>query len=218
MTRQRYAGRSWAFTQVCGGDAGHGRGAGRDGLAHPDVIRSAPGLRGCAILVGMGDIEGFRDYVAGRMEGWRRVAYQLCGNWHTADDLVSIALMKVLRHWLRVSAAGDPDAYVRRILIRTAIDESRRSWQRESPIDLLPERAADAAAEAVTDRRTLVALLSELPPGKREVVVLRYVYDLSVEETAARLGCSLGTVKSQTARALEAMRAGLDVRFSGSTV
>ena len=167
----------------------------------------------------MGEAEGFRDYVSGRMEGWRRAAYQLCGNWHTADDLVSIALMKVLRHWMRVSAAGDPDAYVRRILIRTAIDEHRRAWQREAPVGIMPERAAGVAEpDGVTDRQTVVALLNRLPPSKREVVVLRYVYDLSVEETAERLGCSLGTVKSQTARALEAMRAGLDVRFSGTAV
>ncbi|MEU4560140.1 SigE family RNA polymerase sigma factor [Actinoplanes sp. NPDC023936] len=176
------------------------------------------------MILNGGDEEAFRDFVSSRMDGWRRAAYAFCGNWHTAEDLVSITLTKVLRHWATVAATGNPDSYVRRILIRTAIDEHRRTW-RESPMGILPEQrstsrepgqrnasrgpeacSASRGPEAVVDRQEVVGMLRMLPPAKREVMVLRYVYDLSVEETAARLGCSLGNVKSQTARALAALR------------
>ncbi|MEU8243890.1 SigE family RNA polymerase sigma factor [Actinoplanes missouriensis] len=158
------------------------------------------------MILNGGDEEVFRDFVSSRMDGWRRAAYAFCGNWHTAEDLVSITLTKVLRHWATVAATGNPDSYVRRILIRTAIDEHRRTW-RESPMGILPERPSESRGpQAVVDRQEVVGMLRTLSPAKREVMVLRYVYDLSVEETAARLGCSSGTVKSQTARALAALR------------
>ncbi|BBH68222.1 DNA-directed RNA polymerase sigma-70 factor [Actinoplanes sp. OR16] len=156
------------------------------------------------IFDGRGD--GFQEFARQRMDGWRRAAYAFCGNWHTAEDLVSITLTKVMRHWATIEAADNPDAYVRRILIRTAIDEHRRAW-RESPMGILPERRAGGPGpETVADRDEIVGLLGALPPRKREVVVLRYLYDLTIEETAKRLGCSSGTVKSQAARALDTLR------------
>jgi RNA polymerase sigma factor (sigma-70 family) len=105
----------------------------------------------------------------------------------------------------------NPDAYLRRTVLRAWLDERRRPWRREHATDLLPEVAAGASAgpEAVADRLTILALLAELPPRRRAVLVLRYFCDLSVEETAEELGCSTGTVKSQTARAIEALRARL---------
>ncbi|GAA2903332.1 RNA polymerase sigma24 factor [Actinoplanes cyaneus] len=153
------------------------------------------------------DVDGYREYVSDRLDGWRRTAYRLCGNWHTAEDLVSTAVLKILRHWARVSAAGNPDAYVRRILIRTLLDERRRARQVELPVEALPEHPGGRSEmDTVTDRRTLVTLLAVLPPSRQRILVLRYVHDLSVEETAAYLGCSPGNVKSQTARALSALR------------
>ncbi len=153
------------------------------------------------------DVDGYREYVADRLDGWRRTAYQLCGNWHTAEDLVSTAVLKMMRHWVRVSAAGNPDAYVRRILVRTLLDERRRGSRLELPVEAVPEHAgAGTQSDTVTDRQTLVELLRALPPSRQRILVLRYVYDLSVEETAAYLACSPGNVKSQTARALAALR------------
>jgi RNA polymerase sigma-70 factor (sigma-E family) len=146
----------------------------------------------------------FREYVVHRMDGLRRLAYLLCGDWHTADDLVSVALLKLMRHWRRVSAMEQPDAYVRRMLLRAWLDERRRPWRREFPAEALPDRAGDPVD--VATRLSMLAQLAELPPRRRAVVVLRYFCDLSVEETAQTLGCSSGTVKSQTARALEALR------------
>ncbi|MGW5671666.1 SigE family RNA polymerase sigma factor [Micromonospora sp. NPDC003776] len=152
------------------------------------------------------DIDGYREYVAARLEPLRRTAYLLCGDWHTADDLVSTALVKLLRHWRRVSVMDSPDAYVRRTLLRVWLDERRRPWRRESAWAEVPDRADRAHTDDTVERLAILALLAELPPRRRAVLVLRYFCDLSVEETARELGCSPGTVKSQAARAMEALR------------
>ena len=100
-----------------------------------------------------------------------------------------------------------PDAYVRRMLLRAWLDERRRPWRRERATSVLPERAAPTVD--TTNRLAILALLAELPARRRAVLILRYFCDLSVEETADALGCSAGTVKSQTARALDTLRARL---------
>ena len=149
---------------------------------------------------------GYRDYVAGRMEVLRRTAYLFCHDWHTADDLVSITIGKLYRHWSRVAPTQGIDAYVRKILLRVWLDEKRRPWRRrEEPTELLPELEAYAELRVV-DRAHLLHLLDGLPPRRRAAVVLRFYCDLSVEETAEILGCSAGTVKSQTARGLDTLR------------
>lgn len=149
---------------------------------------------------------GYREYVAGRMEIMRRTAYLLCRDWHTADDLVGIAIAKLYRHWRRVAQAEHLDAYVRRILVRCWLDEKRRPWRRrEEPTDQLPETSV-AHGEAIVERAGLLDLLATLPPRRRAAVVLRVYCDLSVDETAEILGCSTGTVKSQTARGLDTLR------------
>lgn len=155
------------------------------------------------------DTASFREYVAPRLDGLRRTAYLLCGDWHTADDLVSTALTNLFRHWRRVSTMDNIDAYVRRSLLRAWLNERRRPWRRESSYDVVPDRSGGTGPDGVPDRLTILALLAELPPRRRAVLVLRYFCDLSVEETAAALGCSAGTVKSQCSRALEALRARL---------
>jgi RNA polymerase sigma-70 factor (sigma-E family) len=151
------------------------------------------------------DVAGYREYVSSRMDQFRRTAYLLCGDWHTADDLVSTALVKLLRHWRRVSAMDNIDAYVRRVLLRAWLDERRRPWRREHAHAVLPDAAAPSGRD-VADRMAVLALLNELPARRRAVLVLRFFCDLSVEETAEALGCATGTVKSQTARGLEALR------------
>ncbi|MER7888929.1 SigE family RNA polymerase sigma factor [Micromonospora sp. NPDC094482] len=153
------------------------------------------------------DTEGYREYVGARLEPLRHTAYLLCGDWHTADDLASTALVKLLRHWRRVSVMENPDAYLRRTLLRVWLDERRRPWRREAAWAQVPERPASAGGtEGTADRLTILALLAELPPRRRAVLVLRFFCDLSVEETARELGCTPGTVKSQSARAIEALR------------
>ncbi|WP_327005060.1 SigE family RNA polymerase sigma factor [Dactylosporangium sp. NBC_01737] len=147
-----------------------------------------------------------------RLPALRRVAYLLCGDWHTADDVLSATLVRLLLQWPRVSAAENIDGYVRRVLVRTMLNERRRPWRREHPLETLPDRAAAGESDAVDVRVSLLALLDELPARRRAVVVLRYCCDLSVEETARELGCSTGTVKSQAARALDTLRKRLSVQ------
>jgi RNA polymerase sigma-70 factor (sigma-E family) len=148
----------------------------------------------------------FRAFVGVRMDRWRRAAYLLCHDWHTADDLVATAVGKLYRHWRRVSTADNPEAYAQRVLTRAWLDERRRPWRREHPAEVLPD-AGWTPPDRSGDRDRLVHLLAELGPRQRAVVVLRFYFDRSVEETAEQLGISAGTVKSQSARALETLRA-----------
>jgi RNA polymerase sigma factor (sigma-70 family) len=123
------------------------------------------------------DAEAYREFVSGRMQQWRRTAYLLCGDWHTADDLVSTALVKLYRHWGRASAMDNPDAYLRRILLRAWLDERRRPWRRERSVAQLPDRADRSDAGRSVDQLALLALLAELPTRRRAVLVLRYFCD-----------------------------------------
>ncbi|PRY35747.1 SigE family RNA polymerase sigma factor [Umezawaea tangerina] len=148
----------------------------------------------------------YRDYVTTRMDPLRRTAYLLCRDWHLADDLVSISITKLYRHWPRAKGMEHLDAYVRRILFRTWLDEKERPWRREEPAEDVPE-GTTTPAMGVEDRDGLLDLLAALPPRQRATVVLRVYCDLSVEATAEVLGCSTGTVKSHTARGLDALRA-----------
>jgi RNA polymerase sigma-70 factor (sigma-E family) len=145
----------------------------------------------------------FEAYVAAARPRLRRLAYSLCGDWHAADDVVQTALAKLYVVWPRVSRASDQDAYVRRTVARTTIDESRRPWRRErSGLEGhdRPTEAADPPA-----RHELVAALQQLPEMQRKTVVLRHWLGLSVAETALDLGIAEGTVKSHTSRALAAL-------------
>lgn len=150
----------------------------------------------------------FVDFAASRRSELRRFAYALCGDWHAADDIVQIALSRLYRAWPRIHRAAAEDAYARRIVARTAVDQSRRPSRRE-----LPVADHDAAAGRLVARAPdldggmdVLRALDSLAPRQRQVVVMRHWLDLSVEETAAALRVSEGTVKSQTARALARMR------------
>jgi RNA polymerase sigma-70 factor (sigma-E family) len=144
----------------------------------------------------------FGEFVDARALVMRRTAYLLCGDWHRAEDIVQTALIKLYVAWSRVRK-DSVDAYARKVLVRTAVDETRRGFfQRERTVDVLPEAA-------VTDDSAdfdLRLALDALPPGQRAVVVLRYWEDLSVTETARILGRTEGTVKSQAAKGLAALR------------
>ncbi|GGN04984.1 hypothetical protein GCM10011609_50280 [Lentzea pudingi] len=144
----------------------------------------------------------FGEFVDARALVMRRTAYLLCGDWHRAEDIVQQSLIKMYVAWARVRK-DSVDAYARKVLVRTAIDETRRGFfQRERIVDAVPESAVTDAASDVDLRRALDAL----PPGQRAVVVLRYWEDLSITETARILGRTEGTVKSQAAKGLAALR------------
>jgi RNA polymerase sigma-70 factor (sigma-E family) len=161
------------------------------------------------------DEDEFREFVEARMERWRRTAYLMCQDWHTADDLVSVTVAKLYRNWSTVSRADNPDAFAQRTLTRTWLDERRRPWRREQAQPELPDQAW-VPADRVEDRQMLAGTLRALGPRQRAVLVLRFFLDCSVEETAQILKVSEGTVKSQTARALDTLRrAAVDVPVRG---
>jgi RNA polymerase sigma-70 factor (sigma-E family) len=154
------------------------------------------------------DIEGFREFVHTRLRRLSHVAYLLTGDHHAAEDLVQVTLIKVAANWPRVAAARDPDAYVRKILYHANISAWRR-WRRvrEEPTAELPDKPFehDETNRAVR-RLMLEAALAKLTPRQRAVLVLRYFEDLSEADTSVILGCSVGTVKSQTHHALSRLR------------
>ena len=145
------------------------------------------------------------EFVAARQRQFRRVAYALCGNWSQAEDLVQVALVKLYVAWPRVCRDGREEAYVRQILVRANIDEHRRPWRREHPVEFLPDVPTEDRS-AIEDRGPLVDALIELPVMQRKVVVLRHWLGLSVEETASELGIAEGTVKSHSARGLKRLQ------------
>ncbi|WP_433266439.1 SigE family RNA polymerase sigma factor [Actinosynnema sp. CS-041913] len=157
------------------------------------------------------DEQEFAEYFAARREAVRRTAFLLCGDWHRADDLAQTAFVALHRRWRKVRDKQALDAYVRRTLVRAVIDESRRPWRRERFVDEVPETPSNDGeiADSVATREALVAGLKRVPPRQRAVLVLRFLEGLDVSAAAEALGCSEGTVKSQTSRGLEALREAL---------
>ncbi len=150
----------------------------------------------------------FAEYFRGRRDAVRRTAFLLCGDWHRADDHTQAAFVALHRHWRRIRDRAALDAWMRRTLVRSVVDESRRPWRRErSTADPDVTVAVASASDAVATRHVLVDGLRSVPPRQRAVLVLRYLEGLDVAGTATALGCSEGTVKSQTAHGLAALRA-----------
>jgi RNA polymerase sigma-70 factor (sigma-E family) len=149
--------------------------------------------------------EDYVDFVTTRIPVLRRLAYVLAGDAHRADDLVQQTITTLYVKWRRAQAADHLDAYVRTMLVRTYLDERRLAWARVQLFRATPEPPpySDDGAE---DRQVLRAALNQVPHRQRAVLVLRFFYDLPVDEVAAMLGCSAGTVKSQTSRGLATLR------------
>jgi RNA polymerase sigma-70 factor (sigma-E family) len=152
--------------------------------------------------------QGFREFVAGRSPALLRTAWMLTGDAQLAEDLLQTALARTWPHWSRI-ADGAPEAYVRRVMVRTHIAWWRRAWRGEAPTSEVPETASPDHAGAVAEREALRGALARLPRRQRQVVVLRYYDDLPEREVAAMLGCSVGTVKSQAAKGLAKLRSAL---------
>lgn len=151
--------------------------------------------------------EQFAQYFGARADSMRGTAYLLCGDWHRAEDLVQTTFVKLYRAWNRVSGRDTLDAYTRKILVRTFLDETRRGFfARERVTGEHADSAAPARGDT-DDRLVLLQALTKVPPRQRVALVLRYWADLSIEDTADTMRCSAGTVKSQAARGLVALRA-----------
>lgn len=148
----------------------------------------------------------FEAFVNARSRALLQTAWLLTGDRQLAEDLLQAALTKCYPRWQRIRDGND-EAYVRRALATTYVSWWRRAWRGELPTGPLPEAAEDRVdADRVELRQVLLSALAELPRRQRAVVVLRYYCDLSEAETAAALGCSVGTVKSQAAKGLDRLR------------
>ena len=155
-------------------------------------------------MVGVVSDDAFAALFEGRAAALRRTAFLLCGDWHRAEDLTQTAFAKLFAAWPRLRDEGAAEAYLRRTLLRTFLDDNRRGWRREYATEVLPELPA---APSVSDERiVLLAALASVPPRQRACLVLRYYDDLSLEAAAEVLGCSVGTVKSNTSRGLDFLR------------
>jgi RNA polymerase sigma-70 factor (sigma-E family) len=150
----------------------------------------------------------FTAYFAARFGRLRRLAYLLCGDWHRADDLAQLAFVRLASSWHRLRDPAAVDSYVRTCLLRSYLSDQRRAWRRrEQAAAEVPETAGGPdAAEMTADRVAVMGALGQVPPRQRAVLVCRYYEGFDVATTAAMLGCSEGTVKSQTARGLQVLR------------
>ena len=154
------------------------------------------------------DEAAFTEFVSGRWAALYRSAYLLTGNRHDAEDLLQTVLANTYVGWGRIRDRGATEAYVRRSMVNAA----SRGWRtrgRSVPTDEVPDPGDDGGLSGLGDRAVLWRAVCELPPRMRAALVLRYYEDLSEAETAAALGCSVGSVKSQTHHAIKRLRAAL---------
>jgi RNA polymerase sigma-70 factor (sigma-E family) len=158
--------------------------------------------------------DDFVAYYQARAGILRRTAYLLAGDWQLAEDLTQTTFIKLYQRWHRIERHDVLDQYARRVLLRTFLDERRRPWRREHASGLAASAMAPgtsheqdgSAAHGVEDRLVLRTALARIPKRRRAVLVLRFWTDLSVEQVADILGCSPGTVRSQTSRGLADLR------------
>ncbi|HJQ06108.1 MAG TPA: SigE family RNA polymerase sigma factor [Nocardioides sp.] len=146
----------------------------------------------------------FDAFVAARSTALLRTAYLLTRDHAQAEDLLQTALTKAWFSWRRIS--GEPEPYVRKILVNTYASWWGRKWNGEVATEELPEPGVADATDSTGSAHDLWQALGRLPRRQRAVVVLRYFEDLTETETARVLGCSVGNVKSQCSRALTKLR------------
>ncbi len=170
--------------------------------------------------MGMRTGQEFDDFVRERSAVLLRTAYALVGDYGHAEDLLQTALLRTARRW--TAARDAPEAYARQVLVNLCRDRVR--WLRRRPRESVladgtePVTPADELADKIGQRHCVIQALMKLPSAQRHVVVLRFLEDLSVAETADLLGISQGTVKSYTFRALSSLRVTLnDIAVAGGS-
>lgn len=167
---------------------------------------SSDNLAACCGVIGGMTRRGsdFDDFVVGAAPGLQRMAIALTGDCGAAEDLVQDILVRMYVAWPRIE---DPLAFARRSLINASTNRWRmRGRRREQPVSTLPDLAIGDRSEEHGRRDELVRAVALLPARQRAVVVLRFLLDMSEADTATALSCSVGTVKSQTSRALMRLR------------
>jgi RNA polymerase sigma-70 factor (sigma-E family) len=148
----------------------------------------------------------FDSFVRAESAALLRLAWGLTGERGAAEDLVQAALERVWKRWDRVRDRARAGAYTRRVVVSMFLTSRRRLWWGERVTAASPDVSVDDETDVVVTRRALMGALSTLPARQRAVVVLRFLDDRTVAQTAAALGCSTGTIKSHTARALLTLR------------
>jgi RNA polymerase sigma-70 factor (sigma-E family) len=189
-------------------------------LLHRSVVQ--PGMGGADDATGSAASAGgpaadpgysFEAFVAASSARLFTMAVLLCGHDRAeAEDLLQGVLERAFRRWPRIARQGDPDAYIRQMLVNASVDRWRRLRRRREEASLtgLADSAVADRSGQIDDRDLLLRVLTRLPARQRAVIVLRYLEDLSEAQTAAVLGCSEGTVKSQASRALARLRRATD--------
>jgi len=150
----------------------------------------------------------FEEFARAEWDALRRTAFWLCGDWHTAEDLVQATLIKVYVRWWTLRRPVRAAAFARTTLTRTWIDWQRKGSAGEVPAEHLADQLFDDSD--IPLRQTLLAALQSLPAVQRAVVVLRYWEDIPVDEVAQIVGRKPATVRSDAARGLAALRETLE--------
>lgn len=158
----------------------------------------------------------FSEFAYSRWPRLVRFGYGLTGDRGYAEDLAQTALANAYAAWSRVRKADDPDAYLRRILLNSYHSGFRKRRVAEQLSDAPPDSVIADPVGRHGDRAAVLAAVAALPPRQREVVLLRFWLDLTEVQAAATLGCSVGNVKSQTARALAKLRVSAELADWGA--
>ena len=161
--------------------------------------------------MGSGAEAEFSAFVQRRWPQLVRLGFVLTGDAGLAEDLAQTALARAYASWPRICRTGDPDAYVRRVLVNANRSRFRKRRVAEQLTGTVPEPVPQEVTRDSDDRVTLMAALLSLPPRQRSVVVLRFWLDMTETQVAEALGCSVGNVKSQASRALATLRARADL-------
>ena len=148
----------------------------------------------------------FADYIALRRPALLRVASAIAGDANSAEDLLQCALVRVLPHWSAIRAPSAADAYIRCAMRNQHASWYRQKWRsQERSFADVPDLKPSWDRHPGTDT-AVWPLVAALPPAQRSAVALRYYEGLSVAEASRALGCSPGTVKSNTSRGLASLR------------
>jgi RNA polymerase sigma-70 factor (sigma-E family) len=152
-----------------------------------------------------------RAFVAAQRTSLFRTAFLLVSDHHEAEELLQETLVRVVAAWSRIQRRDAPEVYARRAMVNLATNRWRRQATANAYLHRQQRRepAHDPAREVV-DRDALWTVLRTLPVRMRAVLVLRYFEDQSERQTADILGCSVGTVKGQTSKALSRLRQRLE--------
>ena len=179
------------------------------------TIRGAGPTRGTAAVDGLSD---FEEYVRASERRHKRLAFLLTGDLHSAEDLLQAAYARLYPRWDKVRTYDVPDAYLRKVMVSLRTSWWRRHKNRAWATDELPELGGlPDHADAVVESQSLLLALRDLPDRQRVAVVLRHWCDLSEAETATIMGCSLGTVKSNTSKGLTHLRTAMVPADGGPT-